>query len=342
MKHGISVIICCYNSAWVIRRTLDALKEQRFKTPIPYEVVLVDNRCTDDTVAVAEDTMKESEIDFHIVREDDPGLANARRRGVKEVKYEYVLYCDDDNLLCPDYVSTMVELLDSMPDVGAVGGKGIAEFGAEPAEIVKANLGGYAVGSQTEHEDWLWGAGLALRTTLVRDVYDNQKCYLMGRKGKELLSGDDSELVMSMVLRGYKVFATDDVYYIHVLKAERLTEEYFYCLNEGLAQPTPVFEIMRAVIYDRGFYKTIRGYLELYKRHIKYSILWWKPDAKIKSRNALNRLIPFRKWGFFQLYLIYRQWNNIKKRFPKVHTSSSELQTNSIEENINRVKEDIE
>ena len=314
MNRGISVVICCYNSAWVIKRTLEALKGQRFKAPVPYEIVLVDNRCADDTVAVAEDTMKGGEIDFHIVREDNPGLANARRRGIKEVKYEYVLYCDDDNLLCPDYVSTMVELLDSMPDVGAVGGKGIAEFEAEPAEIVKENLGCYAVGSQTEHEDWLWGAGLTLRTALVRDVYDNQKCYLMGRKGKELLSGDDSELVMSVVLRGYKVFATDDVYYTHVLKAERLTEEYFYKLNEGLTLPLPVFEIMRAVIYGRGFYNAIQGYLELYKRHIKYSILWWKPNAKLKSQNALNEFSSFRKWGFFQLYSIYRQWNKIKRQ----------------------------
>ena len=314
MMRGISVIICCYNSAWVIKRTLEGLKKQTFSSPMPYEVLLVDNCCTDDTVKIANDTMRNSQIEFRIVKESKPGLANARRRGIKEVKYEYVLYCDDDNLLCPDYVSTMEELLDRMPDVGAVGGKGIAEFESEPAQIVKENLGCYAVGSQLEHKDWLWGAGLTLRTTLVRDVYENQKCYLMGRKGKELLSGDDSELVMSVVLRGYKVFATDDVYYTHVLKAERLTEEYFYKLNEGLTLPLPVFEIMRAVIYGRGFYNAIQGYLELYKRHIKYSILWWKPNAKLKSQNALNEFSSFRKWGFFQLYSIYRQWNKIKRQ----------------------------
>lgn len=312
MSRGISVVICCYNSAWVIKRTLDALKEQRFKTPISYEVVLVDNRCTDDTVTVAEDTMKGSEIDFHIVREDNPGLANARRRGIKEVKYEYVLYCDDDNLLCPDYVSTMVELLDSMPQVGAVGGKGIAEFEAEPAEIVKENLGCYAVGSQTEHEDWLWGAGLTLRTALVRDVYENQKCYLMGRKGKELLSGDDSELVLSMVLRGYKVFATDDVYYKHVLKSERLTEEYFYRLNEGLVVPIPVFDVMRAVINNKSFFDSINEYIYYFKREIKYSLLFWKPLSRKKREEASSNLKSFRYWGVMRLYDIYYHWKRIK------------------------------
>lgn len=313
MNRGISVVICCYNSAWIIRRTLDALKKQRFKSPIPYEVVIVDNRCTDDTVAVAENTMKDGEIDFHIVREDKPGLANARRKGIKEVKYEYVIYCDDDNLLCSDFVSTMVEILDRMPDVGAVGGKGVAEFEVEPAEIVKEHLDCYAVGSQIEHKDWLFGAGVALRTSLVRDVYDNQKCYLMGRKGGELLSGDDSELVMSMVLRGYKVFALDDVWYTHVLKSERLTEDYFHRLYEGLLLPMPVFDVMRAVISDLSFFDSIKYYIYYYKRAIKYSLLFWKPLSGRKRKEAYNELKQFRYWGVFRLFAIYCQWTKIKR-----------------------------
>ena len=315
MSRGISVVICCYNSAWVIKRTLDALKEQRFKTPISYEVVLVDNRCTDDTVTVAEDTMKGSEIDFHIVREDNPGLANARRRGIKEVKYEYVLYCDDDNLLCPDYVSTMVELLDRMPDVGAVGGKGIAEFESEPAQIVKENLGCYAVGSQLEHKDWLWGAGLALRTELVKDVYNKQKCYLVGRKGNKLLSGDDSELVMSIVLRGYKAYPLDEISFTHVLKADRLSEEYFYRLYKGLTLPRPVLGMLQAVINNIGFRDAIQEYTYYTKRYIKYSVLWWRPLSKQKRKLALKEIENYRYWGALRLHRMYRQWIAIKRKW---------------------------
>lgn len=312
MNRGISVVICCYNSAWVISRTLEALKEQHFRSPVPYEIVLVDNRCTDDTVAVAESAMKGGEIDFRIIKENRPGLANARRKGIKEVKYEYVLYCDDDNLLCPDYVATMVEVLDSMPDVGAVGGKGIAEFCAEPAEIVKEHLDCYAVGSQVEHEDWLFGAGLAVRTDIVRDIYNNQRCYMMGRKGNKLLSGDDSELVMSIVLRGYKIFATDEITYIHVLKANRLTEEYFHLLYKGLMLPQPAFSVMRAAMKGTKFRDAISGYRYFTKRYIKYAILWWKPNARDKRRIASKEVEPFIYWGIPKLYVIYRQWVKLR------------------------------
>lgn len=313
MNRGISIVICCYNSAWIIRRALEALKGQKLDSSIPYEIVLVDNRCTDDTVAVAEETMKGAGFDFRIVREDNPGLANARRKGIREVKYEYVLYCDDDNLLCPDYVAAMVNVMDSMPEVGAAGGKGIAEFETEPAKVVKENLECYAVGSQLEHKDWLFGAGLALRTALVRNVYDNQKCYLMGRRGKELLAGDDSELVMSMVLRGYKVHATDTVWFTHVLKAERLTESYFYRLYDGLQLSSPVIETMRAANNGTGFCEIVRDYHRCCKTFVKYSVLRRQSGAYGKRNGAKDRIKRIRFWGLPRLYKIYRSGLRIKK-----------------------------
>lgn len=313
MKRGISIIICCYNSAWVITRTLEGLKKQDISPSIPYEVILVDNCCTDDTVKVAYNTMHDSNIDFRIVKESTPGLVYARRRGIKEVKYKYAIYCDDDNVLCPMYVSTMVNILDTHTNVGAVGGKGVAEFCAEPAEIVKEHLDCYAVGSQVEHEDWLFGAGLAVRTDIVRDIYNNQRCYMMGRKGNKLLSGDDSELVMSIVLRGYKIFATDEITFTHVLKANRLTEEYFHRLYKGLMLPQPAFCVMRAAMKGTKFRDAINHYLYYTKRYIKYAILWWKPNAKSKRQVASMEIEPFIYWGLSKLYRIYRQWVKLKK-----------------------------
>ena len=312
---GISVIICCYNSAWIIRRTLESLKEQRFLASLPYEILLVDNRCTDNTIAIAEEVMKDGLVDFSIIKENKPGLAYARRKGIREAKYEYVIYCDDDNLLCPDYVSTVVSFFDKMPEVGAVGGRGIAEFEIEPAAIVKEHLECYAVGSQLEHKDWLWGAGLAMRKELVKDVYNNQKCYLVGRKGDKLLSGDDSELVMSIVLRGYKTFALDEIFYIHVLKAERLSEEYFHRLYKGLTLPHPVLGTLQAVINNIRFRDAIKEYTHFIKRYFKYWILWWKPLSKQKRELALKETENYRYWGIIRLNCMYRQWEAIKRKW---------------------------
>jgi len=46
---GVSIIICCYNSAWVIGWTLEALLAQRIRDIPSWEIIVVDNKSTDGT-----------------------------------------------------------------------------------------------------------------------------------------------------------------------------------------------------------------------------------------------------------------------------------------------------
>lgn len=311
--NGISVVICCYNSEWIIERTLNALKSQIVRSNVPWEIILVDNNCTDNTVYIAQTTMLGSDIPFKVVVEKCSGLANARRTGVKIVRYRIIIFCDDDNLLCSNYLQTMYDIMNSNNHIGAAGGKGIPEFEREPDRAVLENLHDYAVGSQLGHGDYLFGAGLTVLTEVVEDVYSSQRCHLVGRKGDKLLSGDDTELVLSVVLRGYNIYPTDDVYYTHVLKSNRLTKEYLYNLQQGLIIPIPVFDVMRAVIYNKRFGSFLRDYLRCYKNYIKYSLVRWKPWSGLERREACKRLKMVNYWGIIYLYKIYRQWNRIKK-----------------------------
>lgn len=316
MQRGISVIICCYNSSWIIQRTLEGLKRQNVPTDLSWEIVLVNNNCTDDTVSVATETMKESNLDFTIVEEKKSGLSNARRKGIDTVRYDIVLYCDDDNVLCQDYVITMYRIMRSDSSIGAAGGKGIAEFMQEPESEVLKHLKLYAVGSQLDgRKDWLYGAGLTLRTELVKDVYYKQKCYLIGHKENQLLSGDDSELVMSMVNRGYRIKATDDVFYIHVLKADRLTNEYYEKLHEGIMLPHVVFESMNAAMYGTGFKKIAKKYAILWLVYVKYCIIRWKPWSAEQRMILMKELRRYNYWNIFTLYRIYLEWKKINKLY---------------------------
>ena len=313
LLNGVSVIICCYNSAWIIERTLEALKCQKVRKGLLWEIILVDNNCTDDTVEKSQKSMQDCPVPFIVVKEKKSGLANARKRGIAKAKYDIAIYCDDDNLLCPDYIDTMYGIMLSDPQIGAAGGKGIAEYQVEPDEIVRKNSGAYAVGSQKSHDCWLYGAGVTLRTNLVKEIYEHQRCYLMGRKGKELLSGDDSELVMSMVVRGYRIAPTDDVYYTHVLKANRLTAEYYEKLLIGLVRPAPVFDVFRAVIYDDSFKSILYRYYESVR-----AVLWsfWRynhADAYRVRVQHKERLARYNYWGLLKLWWIYMSWKHIKK-----------------------------
>ena len=309
---GVSVVICCYNSGWVIARCLEALRNQQCPIGFNWEIVLVDNNCTDDTVCTAESCMSGSGVDFRIVREPEPGLANARAKGVSEVKYKYVVFCDDDNLLCANYIQYVYSKLESDSTVGAIGGKGVPEFECEPDPRILPKLEGYAVGSQLRHKNWLFGAGMALRTDLVRDVYANQKRYLIGRRGGELLSGDDSELAYAIVLRGYRTHPTDDISYVHVLRANRLTWDYCQKMYQGFDKAAGPLMMMCLVLDGGNFRQFLRQYIRLWLVYIKYSMLFQHPNAADVRKNCRKEMSITEYWGVYKLYSIYKEWLKVK------------------------------
>ena len=313
LRDGISIVICCYNSEWIIARCLEALERQDLPLGFNWEIILVDNNCADNTVRIAESCMCGSGVEFRIVEERKSGLANARVRGVAEAKYKYIVFCDDDNLLCPNYVQYVYEKLESDSRIGAIGGKGIPEFECEPDPRILPRLEGYAVGSQLRHKNWLFGAGMALRTDLVRNVYEKQELFLVGRKGGELLAGDDSELAYSIVLRGYKTYPTDDVYYVHVLRSNRLTMEYYRKMNAGFDMARPPLEVMRSVLEGTGFTSVLWRYFRLRLSLLKYMILFWHKQSACIRMNCRKEIDYMKSWGLWKLWYIYQEWMRIKK-----------------------------
>ena len=315
LKEGVSVIICCYNSGWIIKRCLEALKNQNVRKGLAWEIVIVDNNCSDNTIEEAMDTMANCNIEFRVVYEKTPGLLYARKKGIAEVKYTYTIYCDDDNLLCPEYVDTMYGILSSNPNIGAAGGMGLPEFECAPDPRIVPYIYNYAVGSQIHHSEWLYGAGLALRTDIVRDIYYSQKCYLVGRKGNIVLAGDDGELVRSIRIRGLKLVAKDEITFTHVLHKKRLTWEYFVNMTDGFLLTNPVIKTMDCVLHNSPF-NIIRPKLTSV---IAGVILRLPFSYCLLTRLSIHRLIinykAYKLWSDNQLMSIYNDWHNMYKKY---------------------------
>ncbi|MEZ4823797.1 MAG: glycosyltransferase family A protein [Ignavibacteria bacterium] len=45
---------------------------------------------------------------LRIVKENTPGWSIARQKGFDTAKYEYIVFCDDDNLLKDDFVKQLL------------------------------------------------------------------------------------------------------------------------------------------------------------------------------------------------------------------------------------------
>ena len=133
MSLGISVIICCHNSAKLLPETLARLENQNVKGNLLWEIILVDNASTDNTRDTALRVWPhDSPVNLKIVDEPKLGLKNARRRGVRESTKEVIAFIDDDNWVNEDWVQTASEVMSHNPGVGICGGSSLGVFEAPP------------------------------------------------------------------------------------------------------------------------------------------------------------------------------------------------------------------
>ena len=112
---NVSIVIPVYNEAEHLGACLDALARQ---TVEPYEVIVVDNNSTDNTVAIAE-----SYPFVRLKREPRQGVIYARDRGFDAAQGELIGRIDADTLIAPDWVETVALLFAERPELAAVTGQ---------------------------------------------------------------------------------------------------------------------------------------------------------------------------------------------------------------------------
>jgi glycosyltransferase involved in cell wall biosynthesis len=105
-KYTASVIIPCYNGGPFLREAIDSVQSQSLKN---IQVIIVNDGSTDNSLEI----MQEYSNSIEIVNQENKGLPAARNAGLKRVKGEFVAFLDADDYWHKDFLSTMVDALDS-------------------------------------------------------------------------------------------------------------------------------------------------------------------------------------------------------------------------------------
>ncbi len=133
----LSIIIALYNSRDVIEVTLDAVYAS--KVNFDYEVILVDDHSPQDELElIKQKYLSQSELakKTQIYRNEvNVGFGRTNNVGLAKAKGDYLLLLNSDTKLEPDNLQTMVEFMESRPDVGVATCKLIMSNG----EIDKAS-----------------------------------------------------------------------------------------------------------------------------------------------------------------------------------------------------------
>jgi len=238
-----TIILCAFNAAGRLGKTLEHICAIDYPVDF-FEFILVDNNSTDGTKEFACALWKELNACFplRIVSESNQGLNHARRRGIQEARFEYVLFCDDDNWLSDQYLKIANTILSQDKSIGVLGGQGIPLTDAErfPNWFYTYN-GGFAVGVQgvrsgdVSYRKYVWGACAIARRDILSKVFSaGFELILSGRKAGAMGAGEDSEMCKWFLLAGYKLWYDERMLFHHFIPKERLNLEYLDKLLEGM------------------------------------------------------------------------------------------------------------
>ncbi|RWY48110.1 glycosyltransferase [Mucilaginibacter gilvus] len=322
--NGISVIICCYNSTSLLAPTLAHLAKQKTDASLNWEIIVVDNASTDNTSTFAAEEWRkyQSPADFKIVFESSPGLMSARIKGKNESKYDYLIFCDDDNWLCEGYVQNAFRVMDQNKNIGLCGGAGSPVYEIDKPEWLSNFIAetGYAMGPQGSSSEGpvdsdrplIYGAGTVARKKLLQDIYANfnhSNLLLSGRKGTVLAAGDDAAISFFALMNNHQLWYSSKLQFKHFIPKKRLNKEYALRMYEGFGAASAHIKLYHSFLPGTGPVKKL-FYAHWIGQLILQTILVVKDYFLFKEKSAKPFIIKMQTAALKEIVKNHKELND--------------------------------
>lgn len=220
MEKLISVVVCTYNRARLLRSCLQSLTEQTLDRK-QYEVLIIDNNSTDATLQVANEYAANNPH-FRVVAEPEQGLSHARNRGWKEAVGKYIAYIDDDARAHADWLMHMFEFAGRKPAVEAFGGPFEAFFDEAPPQWFPPEYGCWSLGDQErpikEGEEFINGTNMVFHRSILESLGGFNAS--LGMNGDRVSYGEETRLLVDIAKRGIPI------YYLPCMRVTHLVAHY--------------------------------------------------------------------------------------------------------------------
>lgn len=115
MKHDLSIIIVSYNTKKFLKECLESIQEN-VSSKISYEVIVVDNASSDDTVKFVSVHFPKVHL---ISSSQNLGFSKANNIGVAKSNGRYVLFLNPDTVVYKNTIESIVAFMDEHEDGGA-------------------------------------------------------------------------------------------------------------------------------------------------------------------------------------------------------------------------------
>ena len=224
-----TVIICTRNRSASLANVCESVKQVELPGGT-WELVIVDNGSTDDTLEVARAFAARNPRLARVIEAPKPGLSAARNAGVRAARGGIIAFLDDDAFPETAWLMAVTDALRG-PGVLAAGGPVEPLFrGTLPDWLHAAFLPYLTVwdlGQETRsltYNEYPRGANMAFR----REVFERFGLFSthLGRKGRSLLSCEELELCLRIERGGGEILYVPAARVRHVTVAARLTRSW--------------------------------------------------------------------------------------------------------------------
>jgi glucosyl-dolichyl phosphate glucuronosyltransferase len=239
----LTVAICTWNRAHILDKALAKMLELELPVHCQWELVIVNNNCTDNTDSVI--GSYEQKLPISRLFEKNHGLSNARNCAIAASSGDYIVWTDDDVLVDRYWLAAYAAAFARWPDAVLFGGTIKPWFEGEPPSWLlsawSSVSGAYAtreLGTDsfmlTTHGNQLpYGANFAIR----RDVQDR---YLydpnFGLNHGKIVLGEESLVFLNVINNGGTGWWVPDAQVSHLITKDRQSLKYIRNYYVGLGR----------------------------------------------------------------------------------------------------------
>ncbi len=123
----LSIVIPTYNAHEWIQGCIDSIRLHRPSPPTDYEIIVVDDLSSDDTIAIVRGQFPDVQV---FANQKNIGFGKTVNVGLKAARGEYILVLNNDTWMHEGALDALIAFLDTHPEVGIVGPKVLSGDGS--------------------------------------------------------------------------------------------------------------------------------------------------------------------------------------------------------------------
>jgi len=238
-----TVTICTRNRARSLARTLRSVVAAAAKVSEPWELLVVDNGCTDDTQQVIASFA--DALPIRSVVQPVPGLSNARNAGAAAANGRFIIWTDDDVLVDEGWLQAYCAAFAAHPECGVFGGRAVPRYDqpVTPWFVASEAHLNFLLAIR-DSADWTaitperlpYGLNYAVRTDIQRRYpYDPNLGVAPGRR----MGGEETTMVGAALADGVTGRWVWGSTVYHLIPPERQTTAYIFQYYRSLGYSHP-------------------------------------------------------------------------------------------------------